>query len=99
MIQFLVTAVIVVIALFILALLLCLMVWVVTKLLRFLFPQRFNVSKTKKDKKDKKKPVNHVTGQAVEDRCDKCSSYGTCPMPFLVPAPCLRYAEKTEPGE
>lgn len=98
MIQFLVTAVIVVIALFILALLLCLMIWVVTKLLRFLFPQRFSASKIKKEKKKEKK-VNHVTGEAVEDRCNKCAAYGTCPMPFLVPAPCRKYEEKSETDE
>lgn len=45
MIKFLVTAAIVLIYLFILVLVSCLMVWVVTRLLRWLFPQRFD-SKT-----------------------------------------------------
>ena len=97
MIQFLVTAVFVVIALFFLALILCLMVWVVTKLLRSLFPQKFQ-AKPKKEKKSGKS-INHVTGVACEDRCDKCSDYGICPMPFLVPSPCLRFKDKTETAE
>lgn len=41
MIQFLVTAFFALICLFVISLLLCLMIWVVTRLLRFLFPQRF----------------------------------------------------------
>ena len=41
MIKFLVTAAIVLVCLFILVLVSCLMVWVVTRLLRWLFPQRF----------------------------------------------------------
>ena len=41
MVKFLVTSVVVLICLFLMALLLCLMVWVITRLLRFLFPQRF----------------------------------------------------------
>lgn len=57
MIKFLVTAAIVLIFLFILVLVSCLMVWVVTRLLRWLFPQRFD-SKTVPVKKPaaKKKP-------------------------------------------
>lgn len=57
MIKFLVTAAIVLIYLFILVLVSCLMVWVVTRLLRWLFPQRFD-SKTVPVKKPaaKKKP-------------------------------------------
>lgn len=57
MIKFLVTAAIVLICLFILVLVFCLMVWVVTRLLRWLFPQRFD-SKTVPVKKPaaKKKP-------------------------------------------
>ena len=56
MIKFLVTALVVIVCVFIMALLLCLMVWVVTRLLRFLFPQRFGpkavpVKKPKKVKK------------------------------------------------
>ena len=59
MIKFLVTAVIVLICLFLMALMLCLMVWVVTRLLRFLFPQRFGSGKAapKKPKKKVKKIV------------------------------------------
>lgn len=59
MIKFLVTAVIVLICLFLMALMLCLMVWVVTRLLRFLFPQRFGSGKAapKKPKKKVKKVV------------------------------------------
>ena len=41
MIKFLVTAVIVLICVFLMALMVCLMVWIITRLLRFLFPQRF----------------------------------------------------------
>lgn len=41
MIKFLVTAVIVLICVFLMALMLCLMIWVITRLLRFLFPGRF----------------------------------------------------------
>lgn len=59
MIKFLVTAVIVLICLFLMALMLCLMTWVITRLLRFLFPQRFGlkVPVTKKPKKKKPAPV------------------------------------------
>lgn len=93
MIQFLVTAVFVVLAAFVLALVLCLMIWVITKLLRFLFPHRFEAApKSKKPKKFK--PEQHITGEQVEDRCGDCAAYGTCPMPYLVPAPCRLY--KTE---
>jgi Na+-transporting methylmalonyl-CoA/oxaloacetate decarboxylase gamma subunit len=56
MIKFLVTAAIVLICLFILVLVSCLMVWVVTRLLRWLFPQRFGgkAAPMKKPKKVKK---------------------------------------------
>lgn len=56
MIKFLVTAAIVLICLFILVLVSCLMVWVVTRLLRWLFPQRFGgkAAPAKKPKKVKK---------------------------------------------
>lgn len=56
MIKFLVTAAIVLICLFILVLVSCLMVWVVTRLLRWLFPQRFGgkAAPMKKPKKIKK---------------------------------------------
>lgn len=56
MIKFLVTAAIVLVCVFILVLVLCLMIWVVTRLLRWLFPQRFGIkpSPVKKSKKVKK---------------------------------------------
>lgn len=56
MIKFLVTAAIVLVCVFILVLVLCLMIWVVTRLLRWLFPQRFGVkaAPVKKPKKVKK---------------------------------------------
>ncbi len=56
MIKFLVTAAIVLICLFILVLVSCLMVWVVMRLLRWLFPQRFGgkAAPMKKPKKIKK---------------------------------------------
>ena len=56
MIQFLVTAAVVLVCVFILVLVLCLMIWVVTRLLRFLFPQRFGPKAVpaKKPKKAKK---------------------------------------------
>lgn len=57
MIKFLVTAAIVLVCVFILVLVLCLMIWVVTRLLRWLFPQRFGPKArlvTKKPKKVKK---------------------------------------------
>lgn len=56
MIKFLVTAAIVLVCLFILVLVFCLMVWVVMRLLRWLFPQRFGgkAAPMKKPKKIKK---------------------------------------------
>lgn len=56
MIKFLVTAAIVLVCLFILVLVSCLMVWVVMRLLRWLFPQRFGgkAAPMKKPKKVKK---------------------------------------------
>ena len=56
MIKFLVTAAIVLVCLFILVLVSCLMVWVVMRLLRWLFPQRFGskAAPMKKPKKIKK---------------------------------------------
>ena len=56
MIKFHVTAAIVLVCLFILVLVSCLMVWVVTRLLRWLFPQRFGgkAAPAKKPKKIKK---------------------------------------------
>ena len=53
MIKFLVTAAIVLVCLFILVLVACLMVWVVMRLPRWLFPQRF-APKAKLVKKPKK---------------------------------------------
>ena len=60
MVKFLVTSVVVLICLFLMALLLCLMVWVITRLLRFLFPQRFRPAQVPAKKK-KKKPSPAVT--------------------------------------
>lgn len=59
MIKFLVTAAIVLVCLFILVLVSCLMVWVVMRLLRWLFPQRFGgkAAPAKKPKKAKKAVV------------------------------------------
>ena len=65
MIKFLVTALIVIVCVFILVLMLCLMVWAVTRLLRFLFPQRFGPSKAT-PKKSKKK-VRKIVVDADED--------------------------------
>lgn len=62
MIKFLVTAVIVIICVFIMALMLCLMIWAVTRLLRFLFPQRFGPGKV-----SAKKPKKKVKKIVVED--------------------------------
>lgn len=66
MVKFLVTSVVVLICLFLMALLLCLMVWVITRLLRFLFPQRFRsqVSVKKPNKKKKSVPAR---AEADED--------------------------------
>lgn len=64
MVKFLVTSVVVLICLFLMALLLCLMVWVVTRLLRFLFPQRFRSQAP--TKKKKKKPSPAVTEEDEE---------------------------------
>lgn len=57
MVKFLVTSVVVLICLFLMALLLCLMVWVITRLLRFLFPQRFRSQAPAKKKKKKLSPA------------------------------------------
>ncbi len=64
MVKFLVTSVVVLICLFLIALLLCLMVWVITRLLRFLFPQRFRSQAP--TKKKKKKPSPAVTEEDEE---------------------------------
>lgn len=55
MIKFLVTAVIVLICVFLMALMVCLMVWIITRLLRFLFPQRFRPAAPTGKKKPKTK--------------------------------------------
>lgn len=55
MIKFLVTAVIVLICVFLMALMACLMVWIITRLLRFLFPQRFRPAAPTGKKKPKAK--------------------------------------------
>lgn len=64
MVKFLVTSVVVLICLFLMALLLCLMVWVITRQLRFLFPQRFRSQAP--TKKKKKKPSPAVTEEDEE---------------------------------
>ncbi len=66
MIKFLVTAVIVLICLFLMALMLCLMTWVITRLLRFLFPQRF-APKASAKKPKKKKPAPVVVEEDEDD--------------------------------
>ena len=55
MIKFLVTAGIVLICVFLMALMVCLMVWIITRLLRFLFPQRFRPAAPTGKKKPKTK--------------------------------------------
>lgn len=92
MIKFLVYAVVVVICLFLLALMLCLMVWVVTKLLRFLFPEKYSAGspKLKKDKKQKSAPIS-----STEYRCGKCADLQTCVAACTgVAYPCAHYKEK-----
>ena len=93
MIQFLVTTVIVVIGVFLLVLLISLMVWVVTKLLRFLFPQlRSEVSGDKPPKEKKPKKNKSVR---LEDRCTSCTSFGRCPLAQTeVKYPCRFFAEQ-----
>lgn len=56
MLKFLVTCAIYIVCLFILVLALCLMIWVIIRLLRWLFPQRFGpkARPAKKPKKVKK---------------------------------------------
>ena len=67
MIKFLVTAVIVLICLFLMALMLCLMIWVITRLLRFLFPQRFGLKAPATKKPKKKKPAPVIVEEDEED--------------------------------
>lgn len=66
MIKFLVTALIVIICVFFMALMLCVMVWAITRLLRFLFPQRFGSGKA-----PAKKPKKKVKKIVVEDDGDE----------------------------
>lgn len=68
MIKFLVTAAIVLVCVFILVLVLCLMIWVVTRLLRWLFPQSFG-GKATPAKKPKK--VKKVVLTEADDRDDE----------------------------
>lgn len=97
MIQFLVTAVIVVICLFLLVLLLCLMVWVISWVLRLLFPGKFHgVVKPAK----KKTPSKKLKGERMEDRCVNCISFSKCPMVMgEVVYPCRFYAAQPSDAE
>ncbi len=92
MIQFLVTAVIVVVFLFLLVVLLALMTWVITRLLRFLFPQKFAAVV----QKSKKKAPTLIKGERVEDRCSECATFGKCPAALQMPAPCKMFQQVGE---
>ena len=59
MIKFLVTAAIVLVCLFVLVLVSCLMVWVVTRLLRWRFPRRFGSKAAPVEKTAAKKKPNY----------------------------------------
>ena len=52
MIKFLINAAVVLVVLFIIVLLLSLMTWILSKLLRYLFPSKFNVPVSGKREKD-----------------------------------------------
>ena len=67
MIKFLVTAAIVLVCLFILVLVSCLMVWVITRLLRWLFPQRFGGKALVKKPKKKAKKIVRVEEDEDEE--------------------------------
>ena len=96
MIQFLVTAVIVVIGVFLLTLLLCLMTWAIVKLLRFLFPHLSLASPASGEKKPKKKKPE----QRLEDRCLNCTSFDKCNLYQKgVPYPCRFFAERPSEPE
>lgn len=96
MIQFLVTAVIVVIGVFLLTLLLCLMTWVIVKLLRFLFPHLCLSAPAEKAKKPTKKKKE----QRLEDRCLNCTSFSKCTLYQKdVPYPCRFFAERPSEPE
>ena len=73
MIKFLVTAAIVLVCLFILVLVSCLMVWVVTRLLRWLFPQRFGgkAAPVKKPAAKKKPNYKKPRPEPEEDEDDE----------------------------
>ena len=66
MIKFLVTAAIVLVCLFILVLVSCLMVWVVMRLLRWLFPQRFG-GKAAPVKKPKPKKIKKIIAEDEDE--------------------------------
>lgn len=65
MIKFLVTAVIVLICVFLMALMVCLMVWIITRLLRFLFPPalRLRQGPGQKGQKEKARPGDSRGGR------------------------------------
>lgn len=67
MIQFLVTAVIVVIGVFLLTLLLCLMTWVIVKLLRFLFPHLHLSAPAEKAAKPQKEEKRAASGRPLPE--------------------------------
>ena len=91
MISFLVTSVIVVIFAFILVVILSLMAWIVTRLLRFLFPQRF--AQAAQAVQNKKKKLIHKKDELLEDRCPSCAFFGSCPAGMQMAAPCRFFAE------
>lgn len=92
MIKVLVYAVVVVICLFLLALMLCLMIWSVTKLLRFLFPEKYRAG-SPKPKKDKKK--ESAPASSTEYRCGKCADLQTCVAACTgVAYPCEHFKQK-----
>lgn len=97
MIQFLVTAVIVVVFLFLLVVILALMTWVITRLLRFLFPQKF--AAVVKAQKSKKKTPTQIKGERVEDRCSDCDNFGRCPAAMQMPYPCTKFKKYFPPEE
>lgn len=94
MIQFLVTAVIVVIFVFLLVVVLALMTWVITRLLRFLFPQKF--AQAAQAVQARKKKISPKKGEKLEDRCPKCAYFGACPAGMQMAAPCRFYAAAPE---
>lgn len=91
MIQFLVSAVFIVLGVFILVVLVSLMVFIVLKLLRVLFPSRFGTLSVTLPKK--KKTAQKKGGQ-MEDRCASCGNFGKCPAALSgnVHYPCAMYS-------